>query len=61
MNGFHESVFAGEGVGALKTSVNRLLLRLTARCLLLLSTPRGDRQAPLPHPRSVFFDLESDT
>ena len=26
-NGMHESVFAGEGVGAFKTSVNRFLLQ----------------------------------
>ena len=26
-NGLHESVFAGEGVGAFKTSVNRFLLQ----------------------------------
>ena len=26
-NGFHESVFAGEGVGAFRTSVNRFLLQ----------------------------------
>ena len=26
-NGLHESVFAGEGLGAFKTSVNRFLLQ----------------------------------
>ena len=26
-NGLHESVFAGEGIGAFKTSVNRFLLQ----------------------------------
>ena len=26
-NGWHESVFAGEGLGAFKTSVNRFLLQ----------------------------------
>ena len=36
-NGLHESVFAGEDIGAFKTSVNRsLFTRLTARCFFLL-------------------------
>ena len=37
-NGLHESVFAGEGLGAFKTSVNSFFFftRLTARCFFLL-------------------------
>ena len=35
-NGLHESVFAGEGLGAFKTSVNLFFTRLTARCFFLL-------------------------
>ena len=35
-NGLHESVFAGEGLGAFKTSVNRFFFtRLTVRCFFL--------------------------
>ena len=37
-NGLHESVFAAEGIGAFKTSVNLSFTSLTARCFFLFST-----------------------